>query len=171
MFFRLITYGVVLVSLTTGIFYLEINYSFDELKDYLNVLLAASGMVFTIMGIWIAFLYPNALQRLVNPQKIENADFSSTLSETKRLESLVGSVLKSAFVVIAIMLVFIGKILFGRLSFVALNLDTIKAITISFVVFVTYLQLEAFFHVMYSNVLFISDLHKKREDREADADI
>ena len=54
----------------------SLTYSFNDLKDYMNVLLGISGMVFTIMGIWIAFLYPNALSRIVDPNKIKTADFA-----------------------------------------------------------------------------------------------
>ena len=128
-------------------------------------------MVFTLMGLWIAFLYPNALRRLVDPVKIENVDFSDTLNETRRLEGLVGSVLKSAFVVMMIMMIFIFKIYFFNTNFYLSNIFLIKSIALSFVTILTVLQFESIFYVIYSNVMFINEIHKKREDREADEDI
>ena len=40
---------------------IPIDYKYDDYKDFINILINISGMIFTIMGIWIAFLYPNAL--------------------------------------------------------------------------------------------------------------
>lgn len=149
----------------------EIKYSYLDLKDYLAVLLNVSSMVFTLMGIWIAFIYPNALQRLINPDKIRNGDFNETLGDTKRLESLVGSVFRSAFVAIMIMLIYIVKTIFTNTITGYEHLDLIKAFLISFVILLTVLQLESVLYVIYSNLMFVNELHKKREDREADADI
>ncbi|MHA7923700.1 MAG: hypothetical protein ACX936_00775 [Marinobacter sp.] len=123
------------------------------------------------MGIWIAFLYPNALQRLVNPDKVENADFSETLGETKRLEGLVGSVLKSAFVLSMILSFFMAKLVFSGLDFYDEVVFDLKKISLSFFLVLSVLQLESVFYVVYSNVMFVNELHQKREDREADADV
>ena len=56
---------------------LSISYSFEDYKEYSSVLINVSSMVFTIMGIWIAFLYPNALSRIIDP-KITTVDFSES---------------------------------------------------------------------------------------------
>lgn len=148
-----------------------IVYKYSDLSSYMSVLLGVSSMVFTLMGIWIAFLYPNALQRIMDPEKIESADFSSSLQETKRLEGLVGSVLRSAFVVILLILLSLFKVVFGEADFVYLNVQFFKSIVVSVVVVLSILQMESIFYVIYSNVKFINELHTKREDREADADI
>lgn len=171
MFVRIMIYFLSVVLLSWMFFVFEIGYSYSDFKDYLSVLLTASSMVFTIMGIWIAFIYPNAIRRLVHPSKIENVDFSETLSETKRLEGLVGSVLKSAFVVMVIMLVFLSKVVFYQTGFYLQNIVFIKSSLLSIVVIISILQIESIFYVVYSNVMFINDLHSKREDREADSDV
>lgn len=168
---RILIYFVFLLLLTWIFYVYEVGYSYSDFKDYLSVLLTASSMVFTIMGIWIAFIYPNALRRLVHPSKIENVDFSETLSETKRLEGLVGSVLKSAFVVMVIMLLFLGKVIFYKSGLFLQNVDVIKSTLLSVVVLISLLQVESIFYVVYSNVMFINDIHTKREDREADNDV
>ena len=111
-----ISYAVLFIVLAYVFHSIEIDYSYSDFKNYISALLTASSMVFTLMGIWIAFLYPNALQRLVDPVKIENADFSETLNETKRLEGLVGSVLRSAFVVMMVILVFMLKTVFSNFA-------------------------------------------------------
>lgn len=148
-----------------------INYLYVDFKEFLLVLLAVSSMVFTIMGIWIAFLYPNALQRLMTSEKVENADFGESLSNTKRLEGLVSSVMKSALIVTVIMLIFLLKIVLSSTPFYLDYLQYIKAMALSLVVLLTVLQLESIFSIIRSNVMFINDLHYKRENKEADADI
>ncbi len=168
---RLLVYVAIFFLLLSVFHYLEMDYEYSDLKDYLTALLTASTMVFTIMGIWIAFLYPNALSRLVNPSTIENADFSETLTETKRLEGLVGSVLISAFVVTAIMVLYLLKVVFGVLLINEGYVFHAKYLTLAFVIILGLLQIQSVFYVIYSNIMFINDLHSKREDREADADV
>jgi len=168
---RLFVYLVFFLFLSFICYKYSVDFSYSDFKDYLSVLLTVSSMVFTLMGLWIAFLYPNALRRLVDPVKIENVDFSDTLNETRRLEGLVGSVLKSAFVVMMIMMIFIFKIYFFNTNFYLSNIFLIKSIALSFVTILTVLQFESIFYVIYSNVMFINEIHKKREDREADEDI
>lgn len=73
---------------------------------------------FTIMGIWLAFLYPNALQRIVNPKTIETVDFTEQLEDTRRLEAIVGSVLKSSFVMITLLVVYLVKLVFSKVIFI-----------------------------------------------------
>lgn len=50
-------------------------------------------MIFTIMGIWIAYVYPNAVLRIVQPSKVV-AVFAE--EDIKRVRMLVGVVILSA---------------------------------------------------------------------------
>lgn len=147
-----------------------VSYSYADLKDYLSVLLNISGMIFTIMGIWIAFIYPNALMRFSNPQKIEHVDFSASLDETRRLEGLVGTVIKAAAVMTGIMLLFFLKIVLSDAQIYVENKEIVKSLAGSFTIFLTLLQFESIGYMIYSNVMFINDLHSKREHHEADND-
>ncbi|SWL01762.1 Uncharacterised protein [Klebsiella pneumoniae] len=122
----------------------NINYVYNDFANYCTLLVSVSGMVFTIMGIWLAFLYPNALQRIVNPKTIETVDFTEQLEDTRRLEAIVGSVLKSSFVMITLLVVYLVKLVFS------------------------YMQIEAVVSVILANVMFINDLHNKREQRDID---
>lgn len=167
---RIISYIFLLAITYFTISKFSINYSFEDYKEYSSVLINVSSMVFTIMGIWIAFLYPNALSRIVDP-KIKTVDFSESLLETKRLESLVSSILKSAFVIIFIMIFFLSKVLLFKSDLYLQNSIFIKELVLSFTVLLSYIQLEAVLSVMYSNIMFLNDLHNKREDRKADSDI
>lgn len=158
-----------LVFLTSYNLSLKVNIGY--LKDYLDTLLNVSGMVFTIMGIWIAFLYPNALMKLVNHTKIEHVDFKDTLKDTRRLEAIVASVLKSALVVSVIMLLNLCKLMLSETELYHSKSDIINISAFSCVVTLTLLQIEAIANVIYSNIAFINELHSRRQDREADRDL
>lgn len=171
MILRVALYGVIFAATFFLVLRAGIQYSHVELKSYLDSLVNASAMVFTIMGIWIAFLYPNALSRLVDPKKVKTADFSDTLVETRRLEAIVGSVLKSGIVVLIALSISIGKILFSTTGFYIANYAVIKLAVLALVVTMTYVQAEAIIRVLLSNVMFLNDLHRKREERQTATDI
>ncbi|KWI59929.1 hypothetical protein WT72_08990 [Burkholderia pseudomultivorans] len=165
---RLLAYVVALVTLSYVYFAIPVNYGLSDFKNYTDVLLAVSGMVFTIMGIWIAFLYPNALSRIVDPQKIAIADFSESLTDARRLEAIVASVLKSALAVMFVLACYLLKIIVCRTSFYANNIVFIKSVALSSVTVLSAIQLEAVWAVVWANVMFINDLHRKRQERKAD---
>src|SRR5690554_3319950 len=107
-----------LIAIMSGLMvsHFQINVSFSDIKDYCSVLILVSGMIFTIMGIWIAFIYPNAIKKLSDPTKIEIADFSDTLNDTRRLESIVDSIMASGFVAIVIALMLFLKIILSPIQ-------------------------------------------------------
>lgn len=168
MYKKISLYITVVISSLLLYRYFGGNYNYSDLKDYHQILLNISGLVFTIMGIWIAFLYPNSLMKIVNPGKIETVDFSDALEDTKRLESIVGSVLKSAVIATSIMFFLLLKILFFDTNFYKSNITELKQVALSITILLTYLQVEAIFQVITSNISFINHLHHKREDKESD---
>jgi len=144
------------------------SFRYEDYKDYLNLISTVSGMVFTIMGIWIAFLYPNAMNRIISSQKLVAADFSESRSDTKRLESIVGAVMTSALVMLGVLFITLAKLLLQMTPIYITYRLQFKSVALSALVFITLLQLEAVIHVVLSNVMFINDLHYKREGRQAD---
>jgi hypothetical protein len=148
-----------------------ISYSFSDLKNYFDTLQAISAMVFTIMGIWIAFVYPNALHRLMDPDKIEVADFSASKGETKRLESLVRTVIDSAIVIIAILFFYAIKLALHKSEIYGSNTEIIKSTALATALSLGILQAKSVAFMISSNIMFLNDLHNKREEREADEDI
>lgn len=163
---KIVLYISILVISALTIYSLSISYNFNDFKDYVTIVLSISGMVFTIMGIWIAFLYPNALNRLVDPDKIKTADFSDSNIEFGRLEFIVGSVLKSALVMLSIMIIFLIKLLLANTSFYLENHSVFKIIVLSSTVLLSYIQIEAVVQVVLANISFITDLHQKKVERE-----
>ncbi|WP_341914751.1 hypothetical protein [Polaromonas sp. YR568] len=130
-----------------------------------------SGMVFTIMGIWIAFLYPNAMSRILTPSKLVAVDFSESRSDAKRLELIVGAVMASALVMLGALLITLAKILLQMTPIYVEHRIQFKAAALSCLLFITFAQMESIFHVVLSNIMFINDLHFRRQGREADEEM
>lgn len=168
MFTKLFLYVALAVVIAFLAFKSSVSFSYQDLKDYLSMLTAVSGMVFTIMGIWIAFIYPNALSRLVNPVKVAVADFSDTLDDTKRLEKIVAAVLQSAFVMLVSLLLILAKTFLYSWLASTPYLALAKASSAGIVITITLIQFEAVFWVIISNVMFINELHRKRQDRKSE---
>ena len=164
---RLILYTAIFCGFGLTAFFTPIHYTWGDLKDFINALIAISGIIFTIMGIWIAFLYPSALSRITS-DKIETADFTAALSETKRLESLVASILQSALVASFSTLFLLAKVIFSGTPFYLEHQLLFKSVALSFCTLLSFVQFEAVGSVIAANILFLNDLHSKRERREQD---
>lgn len=147
------------------------NFRYDDLKDYINLLSGVSGMVFTIMGIWIAFLYPNAMSRILDPDKIIAKDFSESQSDAKRLESIVGAVMCSGLVMIIILFFSLIKTIIYTLPVYSSYRIEIKSTALAIIFCATLIQLESVIKVVLSNILFINDLHFKQQAKKADNEL
>lgn len=79
---------------------------YSDLKGYAAVITGTSGALFTIMGIWVAFLYPAINESLKSPNVIP-ADFSANGEETKRLKTVVVVIVISAIVLISSLFLFL----------------------------------------------------------------
>lgn len=165
---RIVIFLGVLVATSAASWFFDIRYQYADLKSFLDVLLNVSGVVFTLMGIWIAFLYPNALARIVGPRTVITADFSEGREEYVRLTAIVGSVLKSAFVVLIIMALNLAKVVIPSITVVVENLNLIKQIALGIACMLFLIQSDAVIEVILANVKFLNDLHTKRASRQAE---
>lgn len=171
MIYRVAFYLIVSVACYFGLVKWSLNFKYEDYKDYLTLISGVSAMVFTIMGIWIAFLYPNAMSRIVNPDKLVAKDFSESRSDAKRLESIVGAVMTSALVMIVALLITLAKMILLMTTIYLEYRLQFKAAALSVLIFITFAQLESVFYVVLSNIMFINDLHFKRQIRQADDEL
>lgn len=166
---------MVYLGISAAVHYLyfrfQFTYAYADYRDYITSLSGISGMVFTIMGIWIAFLYPNAISRIANPEKLVSKDFTESKSEAKRLESIVGAIMTSAIVAVLASIIILAKTVLVSTSIYVTHEIHFRAAAISLATFLTLIQLESVFHVVLSNIMFINDLHFKRQNRQADEEL
>lgn len=150
---NLIIFGVMLVIAI----FTYANTMYSDLKDLLDILKNSSAMIFTIIGIWLAFLYPSAITAIVNPDSIS---VIAGEKDAKRIEMLVGIILTSAFVIAGIIVFFALKALISPTVIYINNYSWIKPIGLAFVYHLTCVQILSLAKVVWSNILFINDLHK-----------
>jgi len=168
---RIAIYSIALFIIAALLWNIRIEYSTQSLKEYLIFLSTVSGMIFTIMGIWVAWIYPNALKRLMISDKLTIADFSQSKLESRRLESIIASMLASLLVVASIIII-LFLLLLDVQNFNRENIQsTLKTILFVITFFLTIIQLDAIFSVIFSNVMFINDIYHIRKAKSEDQDL
>lgn len=136
----------------------------DQLTNIFQALETISIGVFTLSGIWIAVLYPEAIAAFTNPEKLTILKGSE---QAKRIENLILIVFTSAFVLIATIIFFTASELLRKFSFVVDNRETIFLISIALAVYLVVLQISAILSIMIANIKFVNDLYKKNTEQEA----
>lgn len=162
-------FGVIFVVMAVACYSMQLVISYPDLKSYAAILVGTSGALFTIMGIWVAFLYPNIGASLKDSNVIP-ADFSVNGEETLRLKTVVVVIVISALVLIA------SLILFVLSSFLYVEVVTPVSLIVSRVVtfFALVFSLCLFFGI-YKVILVSVDLisivehgeRKRKADRNA----
>lgn len=151
--------------------YLElISVNPEAIKDFCAFLASISAMVFTIMGIWIAFLYPNALLKFTNPDKLENIDFSYGGVEAKRLSYIVSSVLMSAFVMTVLAAFFFARIFSISLDFSTSANLIMRSLFAGGITLLFAIQMQAVLAVILANIIFLNDLYERKKSFLIDND-
>jgi len=140
---------------------------FDTVSATLGLLVGVSGAIFTIMSIWIAFLYPNAL-RTLKGDNLVNADFSSSGGDTTRLKIIVGVIVQSA---LSMAFSLIGMLFVSFYESFGLKTQEITLATMQFLlVFFSGLQISAIISVIHINSSFVKNLEGKNKARARDWD-
>ncbi len=137
------------------------------ISNILSLLVAIAGAIFTIMSIWVAFLYPNVLKTLKG-ENLVNVDFSGGGEDTARLKEIISVIVQSATtMVMAIMLL----ILTASISNFGFSAQAWIAGTCQFgLLFFSGLQIFALVSTIRINLSFMDVLEKQRSKRAKDWD-
>ena len=146
----------------------DLDMSMDSLRSIVGLLVGISGAVFTIMSIWLAFLYPNVLNTL-RGRNISSADFSAAGGDTERLKVIVVVIVKSAIAMIYALLVSLVFGFYGSLSFDAQRWTSSSIQFLS--VFFVFLQISAILSLIIINFHFVHLLEKNAKKKARDLDI
>lgn len=138
-----------------------ISYSFSsdivflDVEVLISMLQNTSAMIFTIMGIWIAYVYPNAVLRVVQPSKVV-AVFAE--EDLKRVRMLVGVVILSASILALLVIGVTCKSFIVKTTSFAENTAFYTGFGLWGLLALTYAQLFCIYAVITSSVNFIFDL-------------
>lgn len=157
----------ILVSLTIA-YYTAAGIRFEQVKEVLSTLQNISAAVFTLAGIWIAYIYPEAIAAFTNPKKVSLIKGSE---KTKRIEKLVLIILTSAFVLVTILLFNLSYMLLKNASVVIEYKEALKILSVGLIIFVSLNQIKAILAVMVNNIEFVNELHKNKTEQEANDEL
>lgn len=139
-----------------------------DLAPVISTLQNISAAVFTISGIWIAYIYPEAIIAFTSPDKV---NLLNGTESTKRIKELVLVVISSSVVLISTLIYNLGFAFFIRLDFVLANKTIFKVIGASFICFISFVQIKALWSIMLSNIMFVDKLYGLKTEREVDEDL
>lgn len=145
------------------------KYTYADIKDILSTLQNISAMIFTIAGIWLAYIYPAAVSSIVKPSTITSINYhKETEKDIERITLIVKTIIISAIVIFSIVIINLTKPIFSNLDFISLHKHVFCKLGFFITALLVYLQIIALFSIIASNILFLNDIHDKRNKRELD---
>lgn len=160
----------IIACLMTPLFMLFFKVEIDPalITSILGLLVGIAGAIFTIMSIWVAFLYPSVLKTLKG-ENLVNVDFSAGGEYTARLTEIISVIVQSAstmiVAVVLLVLVSVGK------NFGFSVEIWIKEISQFGLLFVSGLQICALVSTIRINLSFMDVLERQRSKRAKDWDV
>jgi len=139
----------------------------SSVSNILSLLVAIAGAIFTIMSIWVAFLYPNVLKTLKG-ENLVNVDFSAGGEDTARLKEIISVIVQSAATMILAVILLILTSLISNFGFNAKM--WIVGVCQFGLLFISGLQICALVSTIRINLSFMDVLEKQRSKRAKDWD-
>lgn len=140
----------------------------NDLLPIISVLQNVSAAVFTLAGIWVAYSYPEAISTFTNPDKL---NLIKGTEHTKRIRSLVLTIFSSAFVLVGIVCISLFypyiRVIWGGQPYYL----EIKMVGVSFINYLSFMQLQAISRIMINNLEFIYSLMKVKAEQEVHDDL
>lgn len=155
---------------------------FSDLTPLISILQNTSAMIFTIMGIWIAYLYPEAIVKIINSSKDEVSipnndtvkpfplkkefDKKSYIKNESRIKIIVGIVALSASVMICLIIITLAYPLVINSWIYQTTPSVIRGLGLFVIVTLTYAQIFAIYIVIASNINFLRDITKLKNEMQ-----
>lgn len=163
-------------------------YNYAAVKDVLSTLQNISAMIFTIAGIWLAYIYPKAISAIVKPstfskgnraeiedsevvfespeEKLTPAEKLSIEKDINRISMIVETILTSAFVIFIIILINVFKPLIANIDIIKENISVMNKLGCFISLSLVYLQVISLLTITSSNVIFLNDIHNEKNKKE-----
>ncbi|WP_421419936.1 hypothetical protein ACN9JF_18385 (plasmid) [Pseudoalteromonas lipolytica] len=155
-----------LVSMIAGYYSMDIL-TYKDFNPAISVLQNISAAVFTLSGIWIAYLYPQAISSITSSSKV---DLLKGSDDAKRVENLVYVVSTSALVLFFILLISIFEPIFYKV--IPFNYKgTINFLIMSCLFYLTIIQSVSILKIIASNLDFIYRLSYKVTEKKVDDEL
>jgi hypothetical protein len=157
----------VVLAAVTG-YYLGASVSAENVDNLTTTLYNTSAALFTVSGIWIAYMYPEAIAYFTKSDKVS---LLKGTEHTSRIQELVLVILKCALVILSLLIFDTVKLLFSNLDWVVDNKLLVKSVSVSFIVFLAIIQATAILSIILNNIRFVNRVHHLRTEKELDDDL
>lgn len=145
----------------------DLDISLDSISNILSLLVGIAGAIFTIMSIWVAFLYPNVLKTLKGENLI-NVDFSAGGEDTIRLKQIISVIIQSATTMIVAVILLL---LLSLKTDFSLSTQAWLGACVQFILaFISGLQICALISTIRINLSFMDVLERQRAKRAKEWD-
>lgn len=147
------------------------SFSSESFLSVMGVLLNVAAIVFAIIGAWIAIIYPKAIQSALSgdPSK-DLAEIKEAAKDANYLSELFQIVLHSALVIVLAVSVQVALPLLRAYEYFGLDVPLVKAAAVSFMIFLSLLQINAISIVVEKNFGLLRRLREKHEKNVIDHD-
>ncbi|EHK9086607.1 hypothetical protein L3I77_000214 [Vibrio vulnificus] len=160
---KFVVWHLIVALLVTSVSYcFRGDIKFSEIQSLVSILQNTSAMIFTIMGLWIAYVYPNVILRIVQPSKVV-AVFSDEDELTVKL--LVGVVVLSAATMGLLVLGTSFQVFIVKTSMFATHPNVFSFIGLWFLLALTYVQLFCIYMVIATSVNFVMKLKNAKHGK------
>ncbi|MFV7772142.1 hypothetical protein [Shewanella marisflavi] len=141
-----------------------------ELQSVVSTLQNISAAIFTISGIWIAYMYPEAISAYT---KTDNVALLKGADNIQRITDLVLIITSSAFVLIGTLFFNLADVFFirSKLDLLAGNELKVNFIMLSILLSLILIQLNAVWGIIVNNIKFVDRLYNLKTQKEVNDDL
>ncbi|MFS4413456.1 hypothetical protein [Providencia sp. T47] len=136
-----------------------------DITNIIAVLQNISAIVFAITGVWIAYLYPNAIAGLTKNEKI---DFFASKSDARKVESLVLIIIISALVLVGIAVFYLTSTTIKGTLLYDEHQSIIKLIGTFYIFSLLYIEIICILMIVLNSISFMNGLYRFLADKELD---
>ncbi|QSX29040.1 hypothetical protein JYB88_12360 [Shewanella cyperi] len=147
---------VVLVIIAFGVWGSD-KLTWTDQQPLLGTLQNTSSMVFAIAGIWMAYLYPEAISSIVKGRNTNDLTdkLNDDIDDIQRVRLIVGVIALSGFVMASLLAFSVIVPVVQKSPFFSAYPSIVRGIGLILLYSLTYIQLFAVYAVLASNVNFL----------------
>lgn len=164
-----------LIYIFMGITVAFITYGLTDINiitAYAGNLLVISIAVFTLAGIWVAYVYPQAISVFTEPEKVKLFNSNDL---TEGVEKLILIIIASSFSIACVLMIYFIIFLFNLLvTAIPLLYFTANfgvSVAVILLIYCSLIQLSAICSVIVRNYKSVESLHNFKRKSEADKHI
>lgn len=139
------------------------KFTMSNASQLISVMQNGTAMIFTVLGIWLAYIYPNVILKITQPDKF---DVLFTEEDSQSVTMIVSVIICSAFIMVALIIGSAAWPIVSAFDFLIQNRDIIKGVGLSSLLILVYVLLCCIYLVIITNLNFLIHLKNQQNKRE-----